>query len=37
LNEETTEISLENLVQGIYFLTIENEKGVSISKKRIKK
>lgn len=37
LNKETTEISLENLVQGIYFLTIENEKGVSITKKIIKK
>jgi len=35
LNKETTEISLENLVQGIYFLTIENEKGVSITTKKI--
>jgi hypothetical protein len=37
LGSDTTEISLENLVPGIYFLTIENESGMGITKKIIKK
>jgi len=37
LGSDTTEISLENLVPGMYFLTIKNESGMGITKKIIKK
>jgi hypothetical protein len=37
MDNQTTEIALENILPGLYFLKIEFESGVGITKKFIKK